>query len=205
MKGAPLGVSLTAVPLRLAQLVADTEAEGPGKRFAIWVQGCTLRCPGCCNPEMFGTDRGQHVDPVALAQQAKDAGVEGVSILGGEPFEQPLEVAQFAEAAHAHGLSVMVYSGFTLEELHAKNDPSVTRLLAAIDVLCDGRFMRELPETRRRWLGSSNQRLHFLTSRGEADRPRFDAPNTVELRLTADGLTINGWPALADAFRRSPR
>ena len=71
--------------LRIAQVVPDTEAEGPGRRFALWVQGCTIRCPGCCNPEMFAADKGRAIDSAELAQQALTTpGLEGVSILGGE-------------------------------------------------------------------------------------------------------------------------
>ena len=75
--------------LRVATIVDDTEAEGPGRRFALWVQGCAIRCPGCCNPEMFAHDRGtpMTVDDV-LARLARARGVEGVTFLGGEPFAQ---------------------------------------------------------------------------------------------------------------------
>ncbi|HGG57662.1 MAG TPA: 4Fe-4S cluster-binding domain-containing protein, partial [Nannocystis exedens] len=45
--------------LQIAHIVAITEAEGPGRRFALWVQGCSLHCPGCCNPELFAAAGGQ--------------------------------------------------------------------------------------------------------------------------------------------------
>lgn len=190
--------------LRVAQLIADTEAEGPGHRFALWVQGCSLRCPGCCNPEMFAADRGGEVlDAADVAQRILETpGIEGLSVLGGEPFEQPRAVAEVCRAVRAGGLGVMVYSGYTLEELRAKRSPDVDALLAEVDLLADGRFEQQQPERQRRWLGSSNQRLHFLTGRYRADDPRFATPNTVELRLVNGQLTINGWPQAADALRR---
>jgi anaerobic ribonucleoside-triphosphate reductase activating protein len=193
------------VQLRIAQLIADTEAEGPGRRFALWVQGCTLRCPGCCNPEMFAADKGRAVDTAELAAQALGtAGVEGVSVLGGEPFEQAEAVADFCERARAGGLSVMLYSGYTLEELKAR--AGADRLLKTIDLLVDGRYVAALPEQRRRWLGSSNQVMHFLSDRYAREDARFTTPNTVELRLTRESLTVNGWPALAEQLRRrAPR
>jgi len=188
------------VQLRLAQIVADTEAEGPGRRFALWVQGCSLRCPGCCNPEMFAADKGRAADSAELAAQAlATAGLEGVSVLGGEPGEQAEAVADFCERVRAGGLSVMLYSGYTLAELRAR--PGAERLLKAVDLLVDGRYQQSLPETRRRWLGSTNQVMHFLTPRYSLADPRFASANTVELRLTRDGLTINGWPAAADGVR----
>ncbi|GMU63262.1 MAG: radical SAM protein [Myxococcaceae bacterium] len=190
--------------LRVAQMIPDTEAEGPGRRFALWVQGCTLRCPGCCNPEMFAPDRGGEVLEAAdVARRVLETpGIEGLSVLGGEPFEQPRAVAEVCRTVRAGGRSVMVYSGYTLEELRARRAADVDALLGEIDLLADGRFEQDNPEQRRRWLGSANQRLHFFTARYREDDPRFFLPNTVELRLAGGKLTINGWPAAADAFRR---
>lgn len=189
--------------LRIAQTVANTEAEGPGKRYALWVQGCSLRCLGCCNPEMFSTSAGREADSAALAQEALTAeGVEGVSILGGEPFEQPAPLADFAERVRARGLSVMVYSGYTLAELKAKRDDAVDRFLATTDLLVDGRYEKTRPEPSRRWVGSSNQVMHFLSERYTPTDERFHRGNTVELRFVDGKLTVNGWPQAADAFRR---
>ena len=126
-------------------------------------------------------------------------GLEGVSVLGGEPGEQADGVADFCERVRAGGLSVMIYSGYTKAELSAR--PGAERLLATTDLLVDGRFEATLPEKKRRWLGSSNQVIHFLTARYTPDDPRFSTPNTIELRLTKDGLTINGWPSAADGVR----
>jgi anaerobic ribonucleoside-triphosphate reductase activating protein len=189
--------------LRVAQVVPDTEAEGPGRRFALWVQGCTLGCPGCCNPEMFSSRGGTLEAPeVVAARVLATPGLEGLSVLGGEPFQQAAAVAELCERVRAGGRSVMVYSGYTLEELRQLPGPGPAALLAATDLLADGRYVRELPEARRRWLGSSNQRLHFLTDRYREDDPRFATPNTVELRWAAGQLTVNGWPAAADSVRR---
>lgn len=185
--------------LKLAQVIPDTEAEGPGRRFALWVQGCTLRCPGCCNPEMFAADKGRVADSAELAARAlATPGLEGVSVLGGEPAEQADAVADFCERVRAGGLSVMLYSGYTLAELQARG---AQRLLAAVDLLVDGRYDRALPETKRRWLGSTNQVMHFLTARYAPGDARFGGANTIELRLTRDGVTVNGWPAQADGVR----
>ena len=104
--------------LRVATIVDYTEAEGPGRRLALWVQGCSIRCPGCCNPEMFAADRGvamEIADVRARLDRAKALGVEGISVLGGEPFEQAAGVAEVARHAHGIGLNVMVYSGYLLE------------------------------------------------------------------------------------------
>lgn len=188
--------------LRVAQYVADTEAEGPGRRFAIWVQGCSLRCPGCCNPEMFAPQRGDTVSVETLAAQIiAQPGIEGISLLGGEPFEQPGPLSWVAQRAKQGGLSVMIFSGYTLRELEAQRSPAIHALLQTADLLVDGRYVKEQSETRRRWIGSSNQTMHFLTGRYSPTDERFLQPNTCELRWKQGQLVVNGWPWPADRVR----
>lgn len=182
--------------LNVALIVGRTEAEGPGVRGALWVQGCTIRCPGCCNPEMLAVkDATWMTIEEALAQLPAD--VEGVSFLGGEPSEQAAGLAVLARRVRERGQTVMVYSGRTLAELRAM--PDASKLLEHTDLLVDGRYEESLRTTTRRFIGSTNQQLHFLTDRYRADDARFASHNTVELRLTiaADGtksITMNGWP-----------
>lgn len=188
--------------LRVASWVDVTEAEGPGARFALWVQGCSLRCPGCCNPRMLEASGGREVSPAELlrAIAAVRSRIEGVTFQGGEPFEQPGPLAELARAARALGLSVMTFSGYTLEELREaeRRDPGAAALLAATDLLVDGRYERERPERERRWAGSSNQRFHFLTDRYRPGIERIrpgEPETTVELRIGGDGrVRMNGWP-----------
>lgn len=178
-------------------MVEDTGAEGPGRRFALWTQGCTIRCPGCCNPQMFGTDGGTEHDTADLARSiAAQPGLEGISFLGGEPFEQPAALADLARRVKEAGLTVMIYTGYTLEELRARNDADTEAALASTDLLVDGRFEQALYETKRRWIGSSNQRLHFLTDRYSPDDPRFHEPNTVEVRIRNGEVVVTGWPTV---------
>ena len=184
--------------LNVGQIVEDTEAEGPGRRFAVWTQGCSLRCPGCCNPHLFSDRGGSSHEVSALLQRiAAQQGIEGVSLLGGEPFDQAPAVAELCAGVRALGLSVMVFSGYTLAELQARGVG-----LDDVDLLVDGRFEAARPDTQRRWVGSTNQQVHFLSARGQADAARFAAPNTVEIRLTRESLSVNGWPAASQVVRR---
>lgn len=181
--------------------VADTEAEGPGRRYALWVQGCPMRCPGCCNPELLRFGRGTPTTVAALRDRVLAAHarspLDGLSLLGGEPFAQAPALAVLAEQVRAAGLGVMIYSGFTLSELEAKiaaEAPGVARLLASTDLLVDGRYEREQPDSERRWIGSRNQELHFLSKRHAPSDPSFRGGETIELRLVDGQLIINGWP-----------
>lgn len=185
--------------LRVAQVVPCTEAEGPGQRFALWFQGCPLRCPGCCNPEMLPFEGGALLsfDAVLahLQETASQHALEGITLLGGEPLAHAAASAALARAAHVLNLNVMVFSGYLLEEARQMSDPAIAALLAETDILVDGPYLRALPETRRRWIGSSNQRIHFLSSRCDPDDPRWLQPNTLEIRLRDGALSVNGFPA----------
>ena len=185
--------------LRIAQIVPSTEAEGPGRRFALWFQGCPLRCPGCCNPEMLpftgGTVRSLSDVVAQIGEAERGHGIEGITLLGGEPLAHAAGAAALARAVRLRGLTVMVFSGYTLEEARRLPDPAIAELLALTDILVDGPYLREQPETRRRWIGSANQRIHFLSDRYRADDPRWLLPNTLEIRLHGKELSVNGFPA----------
>ena len=189
--------------LRVATIVAATEAEGPGHRFAVWLQGCSIRCEGCCNPEMFDSRRGETMSPAELATKIP-ANVEGVTLLGGEPFEQAGEAAEFVRLAKSRGLTCMVFSGYTLPEIKARSDSAA--LLDQVDLLVDGRYDRDQPEPKppegRRWIGSANQIMHYLTSAYSADDPQMRAANTIEIRISPQGLLVNGWPSADRLVRR---
>ncbi len=189
----------TDLVLRVAQVVPCTEAEGPGRRFALWFQGCPLRCPGCCNPEMLPFEGGEAVPLPDVAARLRSAaaahGLEGITLLGGEPLAHAAGALALARVAHGVGLNVMVFSGYTLEEARRLPDPAAAELLAETDILVDGPYLREQPESRRRWIGSANQRVHFLSGRCDPDDPRWRLPNTLEIRLAGGELTVNGFPA----------
>lgn len=185
--------------LRVAQVVPSTEAEGPGRRFALWFQGCPLRCPECCNPEMLpfaGGEERTAADIVEdIAQAERQDGIEGITLLGGEPLAHAAVGTILAREARSLGLTVMIFSGYTLAEARALPDPAVAEVLGLTDILVDGRFVRELPDSQRRWIGSTNQQIHFLTDRYRPDDPCWRRRNTLEIRLTPSALTVNGFPA----------
>lgn len=190
-------VALDEIVLSIAQIVPATEAEGPGLRFALWFQGCPLRCPGCCNPEMLPFEGGTRTTLAEVLRQLDEAratGVEGITLLGGEPFAHAAGASVLAREVRQRGMTVMVFSGFLLEELQARGEPDIDELIACTDILVDGPYLREQPDDRRRWIGSTNQRIHFLTQRYHFDH-RWHKANTLEIRLRDGELTVNGFPA----------
>jgi anaerobic ribonucleoside-triphosphate reductase activating protein len=199
---------MSDVSLQVAQIVPCTEAEGPGRRFALWFQGCPLRCPGCCNPEFIPFAGGEALplaDVLAAIDQAGAEGIEGITLLGGEPLAHAAGAAALALAVRDRGLSVMVFSGYTLEGAREMG-PDVACLLANTDILVDGPYERDRPDTTRRWIGSTNQRIHFLTDRYRADDPCWQERNTLEIRVRGAEISVNGFPApRAVGLWRRPR
>ncbi|MEI7815159.1 MAG: 4Fe-4S single cluster domain-containing protein [Coriobacteriia bacterium] len=202
--------------IRIARVAPSTTAEGPGVRFAVWVQGCTIRCNGCFNAHLWGQSGGTLICPRDLAQQALESDVEGVTLLGGEPFEQAEGLSVFASLARVSGLSVMTFTGRNLSDLEqeAGSRPAVRRLIDATDLLVDGPYVADHPDLVRPWVGSTNQHFHFLTDRYESLRD--DLPSVVdrlEIHVAGDGtVSVNGWATvdqleqlLADTGIASPK
>lgn len=190
---------MTSEPLiRVARVVPETVAEGPGVRFAIWVQGCTIRCDGCFNPHLWKPTGGAPTSPTTLVEGAIEAGVEGITLLGGEPFEQAHGLSTLADLAQQAELSVMTFTGLVYADLRAAVDPEVHALLDATDLLVDGPYQADYPDLSRPWVGSTNQRFHFLTARYRHLEDQLGAiPDRLEVRVARTGeISVNGWSSV---------
>ena len=185
--------------LNIARLLECTRAEGPGRRFCIWVQGCLRKCPGCCNAAMQPL-KPRLILPVEevvsrVRTAAAEHHVEGVTFLGGEPMLQAKGLAAVARAVHGVGLTVMVFTGFTLEECRSNPLPGAAELLGETDVLVDGPYLADRPESMRNWIGSANQRFHYFSSAyGPYIETNPSFRGQVEFRIEGDILRMNGCP-----------
>lgn len=186
--------------LNIASRVACTEAEGPGRRAALWVQGCDKRCRGCCNPGYLQLVERELVSASSVLEWLERAhhehALEGVTFLGGEPMLQAQGLTVVAQGAQSLGLSVMVFSGYTKNEFDVLQLPGVDQLLRYTDVLVDGPYEMHLPEQNRRWVGSENQQFHYLTTRYDARiESDGEVERVLEVRMRSDGsVFVNGWP-----------
>ncbi len=148
--------------LRVAGIEQESIVDGPGLRFAIFVQGCHHNCPGCHNPQTHAFDAGRFMTVEEIWELfAKDPLVSGITFSGGEPFLQPEGLAWLAKKAHEKGKNVMSYSGFTYEALldRARSCEHTRRLLAELDYLVDGPYIEALRDLELDFRGSSNQRF----------------------------------------------
>lgn len=178
--------------INVARWVARSRANGPGERFVLWVQGCTLACPGCWNPDTWTTAPHTLLSVDELCDLVLGTtGIEGVTFTGGEPFQQARLLARVAERLRAAGLSVMTFTGHELDELQST---AARALLAACDVVVTGRFVLAERDTSLLWRGSRNQRIHLLGDRYDGSILR-DAEHVIELHIGESGAVhATGFP-----------
>ena len=177
--------------LRVFNILKKTKVEGPGTRYCIWVQGCSRHCKGWQAVHTWPHSGGKLIEvKEIIADIAAQKDIEGVTFLGGEPFEQPEALGIIAENVRKAGLSVLCFTGALIEDLRL--NPINRKLLYNIDLLIDGEFVIDKVDYSRPWCGSSNQRYHFLTSRYN-DEIFAKYKNKVEVNISKSGVIfMNG-------------
>lgn len=152
--------------LNVAEVLFHSHSNGPGLRSVIWVQGCSRRCPGCFNQDFIPFVQRRVVKPVDLLQLVirQALGIEGITVTGGEPFDQVEGLAELLVEARRNDLSAVVYSGYYLEELLEWRNDAAAVALTNIDILIDGPYQPGSEPAPKR-LGSANQQLRFLSDR----------------------------------------
>lgn len=183
--------------VNVSHMVQRCRVLGPGERFVLWAQGCPLRCPGCHNPQ-FQPFRDACWLPIECLEERilSVQGIEGVTYVGGEPFAQAQALTGLSRRLRQRGLTVMVYSGFTYEELEGSVLPHSAALLRETDLLLDGPYRQDLPSDRP-WRGSENQRLIALSKRYRKQLATWDEPTGRQFEVRLDengGIEILGIP-----------
>lgn len=187
----------TKTMIRVHYHAAKVRSLGPGSRFVLWTQGCPRRCPGCVAPEAQDVSGGKNVSVDAMAEKilrAKET--DGLTISGGEPFMQAAALCELIEKVRARrDMGVIVYTGYTLEELRAMEDAGVQALLGMIDLLIDGPYIEERNDDRT-LRGSDNQRVICLTDRYAGDLGMYGSEDrrALEYRVTQNGFFVIGIP-----------
>lgn len=184
--------------LVLYDMLRHTRALGPFLRFAIWVQGCVRRCPGCMTPDAAPFEGGTAYEIDGLAERIVDTGgIEGITISGGEPFEQAEGLTRLIDRVRSRrDLGVIVYTGYTLDSLLNRTDCGKSAaLLDKIDLLVDGPYIKELDDGLS-LRGSSNQEIYCFTGRyaGLADQIYGKPIRNVEIHILDHELFLAGIP-----------
>ena len=145
--------------VKVAGIVNDSIVDGPGLRFALFVQGCSHHCPGCHNPQSHDPSGGQWMSAAQLWQNMqKNPLLRGVTLTGGEPFEQAAALVPLARLVRESGLELAAYSGYTFEQLSAGSTEQ-RELLSLCHVLVDGPYIESQRSLMLWFRGSRNQRI----------------------------------------------
>lgn len=165
---------------------------GPNCRFVIWVQGCSIRCEGCWNKDMWATEDKTILsiqDLLSKIESEKDV-IDGITLLGGEPLDQIAEVSELLIENRKLGLGTMLFTGYEMTEIAEKQ---MTSILDNLDILITGRYDKTKRTMNHQWIGSTNQEIHFITDR-YADY-KIENNNYTEITINKDGSTsILGFP-----------
>lgn len=149
----------------VARILYPVEVLGPGKRIGLWLSGCSRKCAGCSNPELWKQNKEQYISVEHLStlihRLAQDHPVHGITITGGEPMDQAKEVSLLMPLLHDVTEDVLMYSGYTLEELQKRKDPCTETVLRLLAVLIDGDYQEKLNDGSS-LRGSSNQQIHIF-------------------------------------------
>ena len=188
----------------LSRLHYPVTTLGPGRRIGIWFQGCSIRCPGCVSADTWAQGRtATTVAEVASSVARWLPEANGVTLSGGEPFDQPDALAALlAQLPLADDQDVLVYSGYPFE--HIASHPSLVD--GQIDALISDPYLVETPQTLP-LRGSDNQRLHMLTDLGRDRFSTFQTPvstghRSLDVMFDTDGTVwLAGIPRPGDMDR----
>lgn len=181
---------------------------GPGRRIGIWFQGCSIGCKGCVSQDTWPTDPGKQMSVAGLlswCRQVSDGQAEGITISGGEPFDQPAALGALLKALHfwrseqALDFDILCYSGYPYATLQKRHG----RLLALLDALIPEPFIEARPP-QHALRGSANQTLQILSERGRrrlqsyTDAPFEDGQKRIQTMLDGQRIWFVGIPARSD-------
>ncbi|MCC7040034.1 MAG: radical SAM protein [Burkholderiales bacterium] len=163
---------------------------GPGRRIGVWVQGCSIHCHGCVSQDTWPRDPGKRIavaDLIAWCRDVSRGTADGITISGGEPFDQPAALDAFLAGLAAWrreqelDFDILCYSGYPLRRLQKEH----ARLLARLDAVIPEPYVDRLPPANL-WRGSANQTLVPLSARGrERYLPYVDRPAGGDKRMQA--------------------
>ena len=148
--------------IRLAGIAENSLVNGKGLRKVFFSQGCSHHCEGCFNQHTWEFAGGRMFDMDELVQKVKDEPfLDGVTFSGGDPFQQADKFAYLAKKLHEANINIWAYTGYTFEELMklAQTNPHIKQMINNVDVIVDGRFMKDKMTENLKYCGSSNQRV----------------------------------------------
>jgi len=172
--------------LKVGAIMPKSKANGPGNRFVIWLQGCSLRCSGCINSHFQNHDGGSEVKVDKVYQQILESinahRIQGITLTGGEPLEQSSALSELIQRVKENTeLDIFLFTGYEKEELI---HPSQIDIWNEANIIVSGRYLEELSNTPHPWKGSSNQKVIIKNDNLKKDIPKG---RIIELIIDEDG------------------
>jgi anaerobic ribonucleoside-triphosphate reductase activating protein len=157
-----VGGFIMSTNIKIAGIVEESIVDGPGIRFVVFTQGCRHNCPGCHNPHTHSFEEGSLIDVDDIINKMRSNPLlDGITLSGGEPFEQAKALGVLSAKVKALGYNVMTYTGYTYEYI-TQNKARIDgwdKLLSLTDVLVDGKFELAKKNLLLKFRGSENQRI----------------------------------------------
>lgn len=178
----------------IGRLLSPIHALGPGERVGLWTQGCSKKCAGCISPDLQ-TAQGTVIENRKLSelliQVARKGSCSGLTISGGDPFEQSEDLLEVLQRTRCAFDDILVYTGYTLEEIRNRcAGDAALECLRYIDVLIDGRYVEKLNTRDCVLRGSSNQIIYYLNEGKRAIYAEYMKKGRMIESFVHDGNTI---------------
>lgn len=190
--------------MHLSRIHYPVTTLGPGNRIGIWFQGCSIRCPGCVSVDTWATGKGSvPIDEIISTISAWFHEADGITISGGEPFDQKEALKTLLSKIREHtDVDILVYSGHAFEKIAS----DVEKLDGLIDALITDPYQEKTSQTLA-LRGSDNQRLHCLTPLGKSrfskyNRPLQSSDKTFDIMFEEEGTVWLAGIPLRDDIRR---
>ncbi len=178
--------------MNIAHIEEQSYIYGTGCRFVIWTQGCSIRCKDCWNKEVWSFKTKNKISTKKLFGKIinEKIYIEGITILGGEPFDQYEKLFILVKQIRQTDLSIILYTGYSENELKDKNK---IEILDFIDIIITDRYDKNYRTENGGLIGSSNQEIKFLTNRyTKNDLPKN---NEIEISINENGqINMYGYP-----------
>lgn len=183
--------------MNIARILYPVKVLGPGNRVGFWLCGCSRACKGCSNPELWVQRPEYEIAPeqvlILVKEIATKHEIDGFTVSGGEPMDQPKELARLLKLIMPVSDDILIYTGYQIEELIARKDKWTDYILQNAAVLIDGPYIEELNDSST-IRGSSNQQIHIMS---DVYRSRYtcyllETHNQIQNFTTSDGVVSVG-------------
>jgi len=173
------------VDINIYKIVKNTKTLGPGNRYAIWTQGCINNCLDCIAPDSQKINVNNRIDIQSILDDIKKFDGRGITISGGEPFLQIIELTSLIEGIQSINkkLDIIIYTGYTMNKLIEMNNEYIFKILNMVDIIIDGRYIKDL-NIGTPLRGSSNQNFNILSEKG--DKLYLDIQNINKREIEID-------------------